>query len=272
MKAAIIAPTTLLSRYATGDYHLCLAHLVNSDKQYADFYRTRANAGDHVILDNSVIELGQPMFFSDLQRAIDKIHPVEFVLADFPREPTATLHWAEEYGFTLKGLYPEMKLMAVPQWTKQKLPSEWLYNYNQLEELSCIDSIGIPKFLGKHRTMVCEELSHMRNPKWEHHLLGTWGNPIEVKDLAEQFDWLRGVDSKAPVRAGLAGVAFHPEFGLLANRDALPPMNFAEAFDPMPIITWSNIKQFLGWAEGRTEAQVLALRKEFIIGAESSSR
>jgi hypothetical protein len=84
----------------------------------------------------------------------------------------------------------------------------------------------------------------------EFHLLGTWSNPLEVEFMT-RYKWIRGVDSKAPVRFGQYGVALHPKDGLLADfREAIPPLDFDRPDDPMPVITDHNVRTYLNWARG----------------------
>jgi hypothetical protein len=75
-----------------------------------------------------------------------------------------------------------------------------------------------------------------------------------------RYKWIRGVDSKAPVRFGQQGIALHPERGLLggnALRDAVPALDFNYADDPMPSITDHNVRTYLTWARGEKDADVL---------------
>ena len=53
----IITPTAYLHRYASqSSMHLVLAHLVDMDEEYANFYAER---GEFKIMDNGAFELGQ---------------------------------------------------------------------------------------------------------------------------------------------------------------------------------------------------------------------
>ena len=50
-----ITPTAYLEKYASqSNNHLCLAHIVDRDPVYADFYKKMSDRGDLVIMDNSV--------------------------------------------------------------------------------------------------------------------------------------------------------------------------------------------------------------------------
>lgn len=263
MRAAVIAPTGLLKRYAARSrYHLCLAHLILQEGPYFQFYKETVERGEYVIMDNSIIELhGEPMPSHELLRAIDLLHPTEFVCQDFPRDPATTHFWAMNKGEELKKRYPDMKLMVVPQWGQGKVFADWWASFLWLKELPFIDTIGLPKFIRGGRSLAAHQIES--NPVLhrdkEFHLLGTWGNPVEVRDMT-RYKWIRGVDSKAPVRFGQQGIALHPERGLLggnALRDAVPALDFNYADDPMPSITDHNVRTYLTWARGEKDADVL---------------
>jgi hypothetical protein len=222
-----------------------------TDNDYLHFYQTRVNGGDYVILDNSVIELGQPVSYESLVNAVQALRPSELVLCDFPQNPFKTLQWAFEYGPRFKEEFPDMKLMVVPQWYGSKDHNNWIASMWELAELDCVDVIGIPKFLGSERPKVVDTLRRKRPDRKEWHLLGTWENPAEVKAY-EHDTWIRGVDTKAPVRLGQYGVVLHPTRGLLASmRNSIPAMEFDMASDPLPIVTEHNVKTFISWATGK---------------------
>lgn len=260
MKAAVIAPTGLLKKYCTTGYHLALAHLMD-DKEYVSFYRDAAERGEHVILDNSVIELGEPVDAPWLLTACKRFKPTELVLADFPRQMDKTVEWATNFAPMFKQTFPELKLMAVPQWTHPGNAEQWMECHFRLADIEDVDTIGIPKFTKELRPQICAMLHDYmvsydirpsgqdREPP-EYHLLGTWGNPIEIVELAK-YDWIRGVDSKIPVRLGQLGIALHPHRGMLGDvRYNLPKLEFSNAEDPLPVITTHNCSVYEGWAHG----------------------
>lgn len=264
MRAAVLAPTGLLKRYAARSrYHLCLAHLCQDLNPYSEFYRNAVARGEYVILDNSIIELGHPMTETQLYTAINIIRPTEFVIQDFPRDQATTHFWAMHKAVEFKKRYPHMKLMAVPQWHESRRFEDWWESYMWLRDLPFIDTIGLPKFIRQGRGLAVQRLDEdpMLRLDKEFHLLGTWGNPIEVSEMAIRFPWIRGVDSKAPVRFGQCGVALHPEIGLLGDfRDSIPPLEFDSSDDLMPSITDHNVGTYLKWAT-RREAKVLDFKK-----------
>ena len=82
-----IAPTAYLSAFTrTNGSHLILAHLVESDPVYCEFYRT-LDDGKFKIMDNSAFEMykqGRPMY--DSSKLIEMGHRVQadyIVLSDY---------------------------------------------------------------------------------------------------------------------------------------------------------------------------------------------
>lgn len=250
MKTAIIAPTGLLPKYATTKYHLMLPHVMWEDKRYEDFYYQVGLKGEYIIMDNSVIELGHPIEWPEMRGSILRINPDEVVLPDLPGHPATTFDYIRDSAKQYKDEFPDIKLMAVPQGSDAGF---WLkYHDAILNECPEVDVIGIPKSLKTHRKAVCAYLDGgKRHSDKEYHLLGTWGNPLEVKHLSG-YEWIRGVDTKAPVRFGQLGVMFSPLLGLIdpALRDAAPPLRFDYPLDPLPSVTASNVASFFHWANG----------------------
>lgn len=262
MRVAIIAPTRFLNRYSTTGYHLALAHQVLTDPDYRDFYDMRsALFGEYVILDNSMIELNTPLSPEELVQACKMIRPDELILPDWRDDPPRTYHAAQELPEFYKAAFPNMKLMAVPHYYGSADPKHWQENYNEICDLEGIDSIGIGKYLRALRPDIIEWLDVNRAEHVEHHLLGTWSWLKEVATYVD-YKWIRGIDSKAPVRLGMAGVVLHPESGLIVPelRDACPAMTLNEQVDHFPIVTQHNVETFISWAEARRPADVLHIR------------
>jgi hypothetical protein len=245
----VIAPTALLERYCVTSYHLALAHLVLEDDAYRYFYATRRRQGDFIIMDNSVIELEDPLPASDLMKAVLMTGAQEVVLPDHPWDSKATLEDARTYSTWVFERFPVVNQMAVPQGRDVQ---DWMDCLVNMVEVPYIDTIGIPKSLGQNRLVVMKEIDQLRRelPAWNYHLLGTWGNPNEIQFAANHYEWIRGVDSKIPIRAGLAGIQFHPTKGLMTERHQLPTLQFDVTEDPFPAVTQYNVNMYIQWAEG----------------------
>lgn len=253
MQVAIIAPIPLLYKYAIrSKYHMALAHLVLENLDYANFYRERSAAGEYVILDNSIIELGEAVSIDIILEAAARIKAHEIILPDVYRDGMGTLnaidrvfhHDAEK----LKGY----KLMAVPQ---GKTMSDWLYCYKKiLRNFPQIDVIGIPKSTSMFEddtigrdNLVQHLYSHgfVKYDK-EYHLLGVHNNPAEIL-VSSRHKWIRGVDTCLPVLCGQLGVSFHPKKGMLIDRPSNKP-DFYNGTDLFPGLIDRNLKCMMAWS------------------------
>lgn len=91
IKFCHISPTSTLSRYTQyNGAHLILAHLVEEDPEYRDFY-ANLDDGKYKIMDNSAFEmfkLGRPMYASDRLVEMGKQCKADcIVMSDYPKEP-----------------------------------------------------------------------------------------------------------------------------------------------------------------------------------------
>lgn len=99
-----IAPTNTLMRLVAGrPTHLVLAHLIEHDEKYVEFYRNEANNGAMIICDNSAFEMfkaGKPMYPADkLIKMAKQVKADYIVLPDYPDQPGAvTIEAAEQWA------------------------------------------------------------------------------------------------------------------------------------------------------------------------------
>ncbi|MBW2561470.1 MAG: hypothetical protein JRE40_11530 [Deltaproteobacteria bacterium] len=231
MEFAFITPVPLLNLYATASkYHLLLEHLT-SDEWYVRFYSERKSKGDFIILDNSIIEVGNASSLEALDEAAQKVTPDEIALGEKWHDAEGTLQEIEKGIRFAESHNWNCGLMAVPQGSTLE---EWLWCFERILALE-IDTIGIPKFLedlhGGGRLSVLRLLEATYGEKIKDsgkqlHLLGLGGNPIELAHVSQLDLPIRGADSSMPVWFGLLGIPFHPDFGLPCGRKYLPPIDF----------------------------------------------
>ena len=83
-----IVPTSHLDLVKKRSVHLVLAHLIEEDEQYCEFYK---NSGADLIMDNSAFEMykrNEPMY--PTEKLIDMANRVGaqyVVMSDYPKEP-----------------------------------------------------------------------------------------------------------------------------------------------------------------------------------------
>jgi len=229
-----ISPTCHLDDFVKGrTHHLLLAHLVEEDKQYAQWYvdNKKANPSHVYILDNSAFEMykrGLPMY--DPNKLIDQAHKVSadyLVLPDYPASWSIdTIKSAEKWAPLFKDA--GFKTFYVPQsyigdlddyhhglaWAKDNE----LVDYVGLSILAAPNAFGVEKnnklqrFLSRWALFndpefgkLIKEISYSAKI----HLLGMTDGPNELQLLAPQITTvIDSWDSSAAVWAGLNGISF----------------------------------------------------------------
>ncbi len=211
MQVATILPTRYLWLEADSDYHLCLAHLLHSDPEYANFFKEQSRRGSYVIMDNGVVETGEAMPIEELMELADCVEASEIILPDVLRDKDATLGlsegaliYAQNHGWC-------GSIMAVPQ---GNTPEEWKECLEVMVTWP-VTAIGISRFLvpevypnrAEALRDAYDQLTWMDKC---YHLLGCPGHPQEIWDAYKVLPQsVRGTDS------GIA--AIYTEAGLLAE-------------------------------------------------------
>lgn len=252
MKFAVICPIPMLQDYATvSTYHMALTHLVAQSVNYTQFYKRRSNAGDYVMLDNSLIELGKSVTMEDVLRAAEAIQANEIVLPDVYKSHEGTVKAVEDALYKYPKELKKYKLMAVCHGSD---PSDWLSCHNHLVSIPEINTIGIPKVastfsqfnnMGRVRLCSTMEQNGLRSKKKEYHLLGVWNNPWPEIQQLSTLKWIRGVDTVLPVLMGIKGIAFD-QHGLAIDRP-VSAVDFESCLNPHPDIIERNIFKMLKW-------------------------
>lgn len=212
----IITPTHYLQQYATqSDMHLVLAHLVDMNHEYAEFY---ANCEEFKIMDNGAFELGRsynPSKLIDLAE-LCKAHAI--VLPDYPgQDANKTISAAMK-------LHPQVHeagfyTFFCPQ-AKVGDMEGWINSYRWAADNDFIDIIGmsilavpnaLPHIPAAYARVVMTQLLIDRgifNSDKYHHYLGLNAGPkLEIPPLL-RMGALDSCDSSNPVWAGINGVRY----------------------------------------------------------------
>lgn len=211
----IITPTEYLKYAEWTSSHLVLAHLVDTDDKYAEFYALRRKCGDFIMMDNSAYELKEPYSPDKLLELAEKCGADAIVLPDYPFQPSAvTVEAAKKF-------IPQFKeagyqTFFVPQSERGDL-GDWLNGYNWAASNPDIDIIGmsilgVPNALpdihyAYARVVMTQKL--MDAGYWaghkHHHYLGLNAGPgLEIPTLLK-MNALDTLDSSGPVWAGILG-------------------------------------------------------------------
>jgi hypothetical protein len=225
-----IAPTPHLEHFAAGrSAHLLLAHLVEKDNTYADFYKKRKLHSQFYILDNSAFEMykaGREMYAPEKLIEMGKrVHADYIVMSDYPNEPgSKTIQAAEQLAPQFKqagfGTFfvPQSRIGDIEDYIAcfAWAASSPLVDYIGVSILGVPNAYGVEKdnklqrFFSRWKMMkTLEERGILAlaaaNGKLIH-FLGMVDGPNEI-ELCKEFT-IHTWDSSAAVWAGLNGIAF----------------------------------------------------------------
>jgi hypothetical protein len=228
-----ITPVPHLNLVNKRPVHLVLAHLVEQDDSYTNFYLEQKERYEcQIILDNSAFEMfkqGKPMYPSDkLIQMGKKINADYIVLSDYPGEPgEKTIEAAK----TLAPLFQDagFKTFFVPQSKVGDVDDciecfRWaslntkLINYVGVSILTAPNAYGVEK--GNKLQRFCSRLKLMYEMKesmifsrfklnnTKVHFLGMVDGPNEIMYMSPFGKYIDTWDSSAAVWAGLNGIKF----------------------------------------------------------------
>lgn len=202
-----------LSPAACGDYHLLLAHDVAANaREYGQFFNSRRNMT--IIMDNSVIELGNAVDLKIVHKACEAVDSTTIVLPDVMLEgketvescAAALLSWPSQF-VDLFGTRADRGFMIVPQGRSLE---EFAWCASQFAHHPSINFWGVPRNLVKEigsRARAIDIVSAL-NPTRRIHMLGFSDNVCDDVICAKDRR-VEGIDSAVPLRAGNLGIDFN---------------------------------------------------------------
>lgn len=268
---AHISPTPYLSKYtALNGAHLILAHLVEEDPEYRDYYANLED-GKYKIMDNSAFEmfkLGKPMYDSHKLIEMGQACKADcIVLTDYPKQP------AEYTIKAAKALIPPFKQAGfktffVPQSELGDINGlvnsiEWgLHSDVDLIGLSILacpiacgvdettfeggkrsESYRLQRYLSRLEVFRHMERRHLLLPYAEKrfHCLGMVDGPKEIDLLRSYHEYIFSWDSSAAVWAGINGIRFDNSPTGLQNGKFEKEVDFACIQEHNAADVWHNI-------------------------------
>jgi hypothetical protein len=177
--------------------HLVLAHLLQDNPEYWNFYATRINIGETVILDNGAYEKGMALDSDEYGMLISAFHPTVAVLPDLLMQRaqltvSASLRFLDRWGQL------PVEWMFVPQSTPDDLPNWYAALNTTLADMRVghlITWCGLPRALHTHfggvRVRVAAVIKTLY-PSLKLHALGMGNASIaeynDLKPLCESID------------------------------------------------------------------------------------
>ena len=229
VRFAHISPTPYLEAFTqTNGAHLILAHLVEEDEEYRNFY-ANLNDGKEKIMDNSAFEMykqGRPMYETDKLIEMAKLCDADMiVMSDYPNQPGAmTIDAAKRTAET----YHEagFRTFFVPQSIIGDMEDyldtmAWALDSNLVDRIG-LSILGCPNAYGVERDNKLQRfmsrwaiLTEMEKRGMLHsgyrdvfHCLGMVDGPKEIELLRPWHKYIATWDSSAAVWAGINGIAF----------------------------------------------------------------
>jgi hypothetical protein len=215
-KFAPVAPIQVISKMPSivaGDYHLLLAHdVANHDQEYRRYFGSFKNT---VIMDNSVIELGNAVDLKVIKKALRAVDSATVVLPDVLLDGAATVAsckaaldvWADDLvdvGFGSASDYQRRGFMLVPQ---GKTLAEFAWCAQQFAHDRRINFWGVPRNLVKEigsRAKAIDIVSAINHSR-RIHLLG-FSDDLPDDVICAKDRRVEGIDSAVPLRAGTLGI------------------------------------------------------------------
>lgn len=216
------------------DYDYALVHLFEENETYLNFFKESIKQGRHVILDNSIFELGTAFDPERFLHWIKELKPTEYIIPDVLEGAKGTmdnaLNWKEKY------------LSQVPEGSKSigvvqgKTYDELVQCYYFLDRVINVDKIAISFDYSYYREVTPHPNKWMAfvngrintltrllneghiNTNKPHHLLGC-ALPIEFLFYREGFDWVETIDTSSPIVHGLLDIGY--EHGGIINKQSI---------------------------------------------------
>ncbi len=209
---APVAPPQLLldlkEKGALGNYHLLLAHDVVAQKElYREIFND-VSQSMYIIMDNSVIELGEPAAPEVIEEAHSIVPTTVTVLPDYIGECKRTIESCTMTAmkWSQRGLGP---FMAVPQ---GKTLNEFIDCAAALKDLPGVEAWGVPRHatakLGSRHALTYQVI--IAAPVKTVHLLGFSDNLKDDISCARAHG-VNGIDSAVPLRLGLENIQLHDD-------------------------------------------------------------
>ena len=264
MKISHESPLCLLDRSRSyNDYDYALVHLFETEPTYLQFFKDSLAQGRHVLLDNSIFELGTTFDPDKYAYWIKELQPTEYIIPDVLESTLGTmdhaLDWKEKYS-DLPG-----KTIGVVQ---GKSYEHLVQCYDYLDNIIGVDKIAISfdysyylevcphpnkwmgYALGRVQTLTRLLNDGVINTKKPHHLLGC-ALPIEFMFYREGFKWLESLDTSNPIVHALLDFGYEP--GGLVSKKSIKLIELLNTPEPTVAAMHTirhNIQYFRSYVHG----------------------
>lgn len=244
MKISHETPISMLQESVSfNDYDYALVHLFEKEPLYYEYFQQALSCGRHVILDNSIFELGTAFDSDRFAYFINELKPTEYIIPDVLEDSIGTMLSCEQFLNKYADL-PGKKIGVVQGKSLNEL--EACYHY--LDKIAKVDKIAISFDYSYYRKVVPHPNKWMSfvmgrvatlgkllkhniiNKDKPHHLLGC-SLPIEFM-FYRGWDWIESLDTSSPIVHGLLGIEY--EMVGLVNKESI---KLADLIGAVPNVT-----------------------------------
>lgn len=202
------------------DYDYCLVHLLEQHPKYHDFFFESKKIGRHILLDNSIFELGTAFDIDKFAEWVTKLGPNEYIVPDVLEDTNGTIKNFEKWNNIYKDL-PGTKIGVVQGKTYAELVECYKFMSEYADKLaisfdySFYQTTGYDKIIDNKwsrfmsgrmkfiRDLYLDEIWNFNKP---HHLLGC-ALPKEFKYYVTN-EWGRAIESLDTSNPIVAGINF----------------------------------------------------------------
>lgn len=210
MKVAHIVPIPNLPQIKGSPLHMCLAPIAKHDQEYFQFYKSEAENGSYVILDNGMFE-GEMLSTDEILDIYFKIGASEVIAPDILGSCDKTIREVEEFS---QKISENVKVMGVPHGSDLSSLSRCFSSLFRNRKRFCISTIGVSYLAFEAANAVPRSfylaniLVSIRDTEYpECHLLGVSKKRDGIRELLvlKRFSNIRSVDTSIAACAAMAG-------------------------------------------------------------------
>lgn len=242
------------------DFDYCLPHLMDENNEYKQFFLKSKADGRHIMMDNSLHELGQPYSEDRLFYWLDWLKPQEFFVADYWEDKVQSIVSAKKW-INWQRNYPKTTFIAVVQGKSYGDVAECYQTYKDLGYKKIAFSYGASyyndicphpnKNLGKAlgRIQVISKLldQGIISKKDSIHLLGC-ASPFEFS-LYKDIECIKSIDTSNPIMMTLDKVKYNNSLNLNKPKSCMNDhFNIDKKDINLEILNY-NIKKFKDFLE-----------------------
>lgn len=263
MKISHESPLSLMPQSRKyNDYDYALVHLFEELPEYYEFFKQSVSMGRHVLLDNSIFELGHAFDSDKFANYIIELNPTEYIIPDVLENTLGTMDSALDFVEKYPDL-PGKKIGVVQGKTYEELVMCYQYmdtsinvdkiaisfDYSYYQQAVPHPNKWMAFALGRAQTLIRLQNDGIINKDKPHHLLGC-ALPIEFFFYREGFDWIETIDTSSPIVHGLLDIVYEP--GSLVNKQSIKLVDLIHSVptpEQVDKINW-NLSVFRSYCKG----------------------